>query len=472
MPGMFNSGNSLESLAEELVAKAQQNSRWRQQETINLIPSEQTLSPLVKLLTIADPMGRYAEHRVVKERGDGEIYYYQGTGFIAGVEAELIERMKEYLGCSEVEVRAISGQMANITVYSGLMNYLRRLDKRPAPARLRGVINHRLGGGGHLSAQVTGGLRDFVVARPDGGKQAVVNFPVAADNPYRIDLAATAELIEQHRPELIILGKSLILNREPVSEIARMVAGIKPKPIIMYDGAHVLGLFGPCFQMPLEEGADIIAASTHKTFFGTQRGIIASNMSPGTAYHDLWASIVRRVFPGSVSNHHLGTLLGLLMATCEMNAFRHEYQQQVITNAKAFARALRERGLQVEGDPAVGYTETHQVVLRVGRGRGIEYAERMEKNNIILNYQGLPDDDDFITCSGLRMGVQEMTRFGIKPADFAELAEYIAAVIRDGKDVARPVSRFRKRFTTMHYCLPAERAREILDRLITILLAA
>ena len=470
MSGMFEFDSSLESLAKNLVAKTQENTRWRQKDTINLIPSEQTLSPLVKLLTIADPVGRYAEHRKLKELGDGQIYYYQGTGFIAEVETELIERMKEYLGCSEVEVRSISGQMANLTVYSGLMNYLNRVDKRPASGRLRCVLNHHIGSGGHLSAQTTGGLRDFVAVSPVTGKHAVINFPISADNPYDIDLAVTAELIEQHRPELIILGKSMILNREPVREIARMVADIKPKPIIMYDGAHVLGLFGSCFQMPLEEGADIIAASTHKTFFGTQRGIIASNMSQGTAYYDLWESIAQRVFPGSVSNHHLGTLLGLLMATYEMNIYGREYQEQVIANAKALALALKERGLQVEGDPKVGYTETHQVILRVGHARGIEYAERMEKNNIILNYQGLPDDEDFITSSGLRMGVQEMTRFGMKEADFTELAEYIAAVVREEKDVSQQVSRFRKRFTTMQYCLPEERARTLVEGLINILL--
>jgi len=458
---------SLENLAKNLVEKTRNNTQWRQKNTVNLIPSEQTMSPLVRLLTIADPSGRYAEHTWDKDSGkDTRVYYYQGTGFIAEVEAELAEKMKEYLGCSEVEPRLISGQMANITLFSGIADYLNRADRRVEPRRLRCVLNHHIGKGGHLSAQAMGGLRDYVSFDPATGKRAVVNFPILADSPYKIDIAKAVELIEQHKPELIIFGKSVVLHREPVREITQMISGIKPKPLVMYDGAHVLGLFGPYFQEPLAEGADVMTASTHKTFFGTQRGIIASNMSKGTEYFGLWESIEKRAFPGSVSNHHLGTLLGLLMATYEMNAYKDDYQRQVINNAKAFALALKEQGLQVEGDPAVGYTETHQVILRVGHARGMEFAQRLENNNIVVNYQSLPDDEAFTLSSGLRLGVQEMTRFGIKEEDFGELAEYIAAVILDEKDVSREVSSFRERFTRMLYCLPEEQAKPLAGGLI------
>ena len=471
MTNPMNPEESLENLAKNLVGKALDNTRWRQVNAVNLIPSEQTMTPLVSLLTIADPSGRYAEHRKIKDSGkDTELYCYQGTGFIAEVEVELAERMKQYLGCSEVETRTISGQMANITVFSGLVDYLNRVNRGVEPRRLRCVMNHHIGKGGHLSAQPMGGLRDFVSFDPATGRRAVVNFPILADSPYNIDLPKAAELIEQHQPELIIFGKSMMLHREPVREVTQMISGMKPKPIVVYDGAHVLGLFGRYFQQPLAEGADIITASTHKTFFGTQRGIIASNMSQGTDYFDLWESIGRRVFPGSVSNHHLGTLLGLLMATYEMDAYKDDYQKQVIDNAKAFALALKEQGLQVEGDPAINYTETHQVMLRVGHARGMELAQRLENNNIVMNYQSLPDDETFVLCSGLRMGVQEMTRFGMKEEDFGELAQYIAAVVLDEKDVSRQVSSFRQRFTKMQYCLSEEQARPLVSELIDNLL--
>jgi aminomethyltransferase len=231
-----------------------------------------------------------------------------------------------------------------------------------------------------------------------------------------------------------------------------------PKPILLYDMAHVLGLVGPDFQLPFKEGADIVTSSTHKTFFGVQRGIIASNMSDGTEYEDLWGAILLRVFPGSVSNHHLGSLLGLLMAAYEMNAFKAEYQKAVLSNARSFARALKRRGLTVEGNPALGYTETHQVIVRVGYGKGPLMAHRLEENNVIVNYQGAPDDEGFTAASCLRMGVQEMTRFGMKEQDFEELAEYISHVVLHGRSVVREVSQYRKQFAEMKYCLPVEEA--------------
>lgn len=461
---------SIESLAKGLIRQARDNTIWRQRNAVNLIPSEQTPSPLVKLLTITDSEGRYAEHRRVEALGDIEVYYYQGTEFIAKVEAELIERMKEFIGCSEVDVRPISGQMANATVFSGLVDYFNRADRRAEPRRLRKVMNHHIGRGGHLSSQPMGALKDYISIDPVTEKWAVVNFPISRDNPYTIDLPETAELIQKHKPELIILGKSMILHPEPIKEVAQMVSDIKPKPIIMYDTAHVFGLLGPYFQEPFLEGADIVTASTHKTFFGTQRGVIASNMSEGTDYEKLWETIVRRAFPGSVSNHHLGTLLGLLMATYEMNTYGPDYQKQVIANAKAFASALKEQGLQVEGDPAVSYTQTHQVVLRVGYTKGVEVAHRLEENNIIVNYQALPDDEGFSASSGLRMGVQEMTRFGMKEEDFKELAQYIAEVILREKNIAQQISNFRKRFTKMQYCLPEEQAKPLIDELVESLI--
>ena len=461
---------SMENLTKSLVRRTCDNTVWRQKDTINLIPSENTSSPLVRLLTIADPSGRYAEHKRVEALGDVEAYYYQGTGFMAEVEVELTERVKEFLGCFEVEVRPISGQMANAIVFSGLLDYLNRVDRRAEPRRLRSVINHHIGKGGHLSAQPMGALRNYVAIDPSTERWAVVNFPVLTDNPYRVNIPKMAELIEEHKPELIIFGKSLILYPEPVKELAALIAGMKPKPIIMYDAAHVFGLLGPCFQEPLREGADIITASTHKTFFGTQRGIIASNMSDESDYSDLWKSIVKRAFPGSVSNHHLGTLLGLLMAAYEMNAYGRDYQKQVIANAKAFALALKECGLQVEGDPKVNYTETHQVVLRVGYAKGVEVAERLEKSNIMVNYQALPDDEAFTASSGLRTGVQEMTRFGMKEEDFAELAGYMAAVILNEEDTSQKVSSLREKFTKMQYCLPEEQAEPLVSKLIGALI--
>ena len=455
----------LKELATRLVTRVVENTHWRQQETINLIPSETTPSLLVRLLTISDPSGRYAEHRLMKAFKETDVFYYQGTKLIGEVEVLLADELRRFIGCSEVEPRVISGQMANTVVFSGIVDYLNRLDRRSEPRRIRKVVNHHLGRGGHLSAQPMGALKDFVAHDPQTERPAAVPFPVLKEDPYQIDLSKTKEVIEEHRPELIVLGKSMVIYKEPLREISEMIAGMNPKPLLLYDMAHVLGLIGPYFQEPFQEGADIVTGSTHKTFFGPQRGVIGSNMSEGTEGEELWESIVRRVFPGSVSNHHLGTLVGLLLAAYEMNAFKSEYQKAVMTNAKAFARALKDRGLTVEGDPRIGYTETHQVIVRVGYGKGPFMADRLEENNIIVNYQSAPDDEAFTTASCLRMGVQEMTRFGMKQEDFEELADYVRQVIQQGQSVAKEVAQFRRRFTEMKYCLPEKEATSMVERL-------
>jgi aminomethyltransferase len=311
-----------------------------------------------------------------------------------------------------------------------------------------------------------GALKDFIAHDPMTERPAAVPFPVLKEDPYRIDLPKTRELLEEHKPEMIIMGKSMVIYKEPLREISQMIATMNPRPILLYDMAHVLGLIGPYFQEPFKEGADLVTGSTHKTFFGPQRGVIASNMSEGTEYEELWEAIVRRVFPGSVSNHHLGTLVGLLLAAYEMNAYKLDYQKAIVANAKSFARFLKERGLMVEGDPKVGYTETHQVIIRVGYGKGPMMADRLEENNIIVNYQGAPDDEAFTTASCLRMGVQEMTRFGMKEDDFGQLAEYMGQVILKDRPMAKEVSEFRKKFIEMKYCLPEEEARSMVERLL------
>ena len=141
----------------------------------------------------------------------------------------------------------------------------------------------------------------------------------------------------------------------------------------------------------------------------------------------------------------------------------------MIANAKAFARFLKERGLTVEGDSKIGYTETHQVIVRVGYGKGPLMADRLEENNIIVNYQSAPDDEAFTTASCLRMGVQEMTRFGMKEQDFDELADYISQVILKDRSLGGEVPQFRKRFTEMKYCLPINEASPLIRKLLEAL---
>jgi len=453
----------------DLLDRAVANTLWRQRECINLIPSEMTSSPMVRLLSVMDPSFRYAEHKTVKAFDDADVFYYQGTDFIADVERQLEAEMCRYLGAAEAETRCISGQMANATVFGALVDHINRADRKSEPRRLRKVMNNDILKGGHLSSQPMGALRDFVARDPLTEKPAVVNFPVLADNPYRIDTTAAAELIERHRPELIVLGKSLVLHPEPVREIRATVDRLGLDCVVMYDMAHVLGLVGPHFQQPFAEGADLVTGSTHKTFFGTQRGVIAGRFVRSESDYALWEAVRRRAFPGAVSNHHLGTMLGLLMAAYEMNYFRDQYQPAVLANAKALARALKDRGLAVAGDPAVSYTETHQVVVEVGYARGPEIARRLEESNLIVNYQAGPSEEGFSASGCLRLGVAEMTRFGMNAADFEHVADLIADVVLRGRCVADETRRLRQRFLDLRYCFSESQFEAAVQRLHSLI---
>ncbi|MFH1103220.1 MAG: glycine cleavage system aminomethyltransferase GcvT [Pseudomonadota bacterium] len=449
----------------DLLTRSIENTRWRQEECINLIPSEQTPSPLVKLLSISDPAGRYAEHKPVRAFSEAEVFYYQGTDFISEVENLLKEELRRYLGCTEVETRLVSGQMANATTFSAMVDYLNRADRKNEQRRIRKVLNNHIIKGGHLSAQPMGALRDFVMRDPKMEKPAVVNFPVLPDDPFKIDVAACRDVIAEHRPEFIIFGKSMTLYKEPVAEIRATVDDLSLDCVIMFDMAHVLGLAGPLFQEPFKEGADLVTGSTHKTYFGTQRGIVASDYTLEDPRYELWEAILRRSFPGSTSNHHLGTLVGLLMAAYEMNAFKDSYQKQVLANAKAFAKALKDCGLDVAGDPEISFTQTHQVILNVGYAKGPEFARRLEENNLIVNYQAAPLEEGFTAAGSLRMGVQEMTRFGMKEKHFQQLAQMTADCVLSNHSIKTEIVNFRKHFLKMHYSFSMDEFKDLLIEL-------
>lgn len=457
--------SELEARLGALAERAIENNTWRQRRCFNLIPSEQSPSLLVKMFEIADPAGRYAEHRSQKGK---EIYYYQGIDFIREVEEEVTRELCAYFACEEVEVRPISGQMSNEVVFKAMLKFLAR--SREGLPRMRRVVNNDLNKGGHLSAQPMGALFNFVDLDPSTGKEAVTNFPIRNDNPYRCDVEALLPMLEETRPDLVIFGKSMFLYPEPVREVREHVETWEDRPVLMYDMAHVLGLYG-AFQAPFDEGADLVTGSTHKTFFGPQRGVVAGNMPKGHPLRKLWTDIRSRAFPGSTSNHHLGTLVALLAAAMEMNTFKSEYQAAVRANAKAFARALARAGVTVEGDPEVDYTETHQVICRVREhGIGEDVAMRLEKNNVVVNYQALPDDTSFVESSGIRIGVAEMTRFGMAEKDFDRLAELMAEIIVQKHDVADEVATYRARFMEMRYCLPPREAAALGARLLASML--
>jgi glycine hydroxymethyltransferase len=272
-------------------------------------------------------------------------------------------------------------------------------------------------------------------------------FPLTEDL-YHIDVQKSCELIDRVSPRLLVLGKSLFLFPEPVRELATFC---RDRDIpILYDGAHVLGLIlGGQFQDPLREGATWLTASTHKTFPGPQRGIILADLD-ADGERKYWPAADRGVFPGSSSNHHLHTLPALLVAIREMQQHAATYAAQIVQNAKVLGQALEDTGIAVEARD-FGFTMSHQLAVNVSAyGGGGMVAQRLEANDIIVNYNLLPYDTDPRSPSGLRLGVQEITRYGMREGDVQRLAALISEAIK-GKQVHEAVHALRTEFQTLHY---------------------
>jgi glycine hydroxymethyltransferase len=421
---------------ERILAEAQ---TWRQTQTINLIASENTPSEAVRRVQVSDLMGRYAEGH--PNQGEQVNRYYQGTRHIDQIELLAEKEMKELFGAKQVDVRPISGNAANTALALG---WLRGGDT---------VLANSTDAGGHISHGPVGVFGRRIQNRGQVlkiGTEKSINLhylPLTPDH-YHVDAARTIELIDRLAPQMVVMGKSLFLFPEPVEEVA---AFCRTKNIpLLYDGAHVLGLIaGGQFQDPLREGAIWLTGSTHKTFPGPQRGVILGNLDPEDEKR-YWPAADRGVFPGSSSNHHLYSLPALVVATREMQKYGREYAAQIVRNAQALGRSLDELGTPVEARE-FGYTQSHQIAVNVAEwGGGVEVAKRLEANDIIVNYNMLPGDTDPRHPSGLRVGVPEMTRFGMDERAMGELAQLMHDAIR-GKNVKAQVNALRGRFVEMKY---------------------
>ena len=401
--------------------------------TLNLIASENVVSRRVRELAGSDFAHRYAE-------GHPGERYYQGTDMIDEIETWAKQHLKTLFNCRQVDVRPISGTIANDAAFS----------RHITPGDI--VMVNSTAGGGHISHHAVGSVGKYT--------KNIVDFPFTPDG-YHIDVDAAVYLIKTLHPKLLVLGKSLFLFPEPIKELREACSENGTK--IIYDAAHVLGLIaGGKFQDPLGEGADFITGSTHKTFFGTQRGIILSNVKQKE-----WEKIDKGAFPGSSSNHHLDTLVGLAVTTYEMLEFGEKYAAQVVKNAKALGQKLYDRGFDVQAKES-GFTESHQVAVNVTEfGRGDEVARILKDNNIVCNMNLLPFEplENVNNPAGIRLGVQEMTRFGMKEKQMETIAELFKKCLIEGKYIGDEVLDFRKGFRKINYSYDdiPEKAKEKKD---------
>ena len=404
-----------------VLSLLKEHENWRKN-CLNLIASENTMSDFAQKLYVSDLMHRYAEGLPFKR-------YYQGLKYVDQIEDETTKAFASHFRANFVDIRPISGTSANLAVFAALSN---RDDK---------ILTLGIQGGSHVSHEIPGaaGLLGLQVFHLGFDQQELA-----------LDLNKVEEQIREIKPRFVVLGGSVILFPQPVREIKEMCQKVGAN--LIYDGAHVLGLIAAGhFQDPLDEGADIITSSTHKTFPGPQGGIILGNID-----EELQKKIRWKVFPGVLSNHHLHRIPALYLALLEMEKFGQEYAGQIIKNAQKLAQELDNFGFNVLGK-GKGFTASHQIAIDVReQGGGDAVAKELENVNIILNKNILPwDGANPSNPSGLRIGTQEMTRYGMKEREMKQIAKLIKETLLDKKDpdkMRRKVTWFRRNFQKIKYC--------------------
>jgi len=392
-------------MMDEIMSLVEKHEQWRGRECINLIPSENVMSPAVRALLSTDLGHRYTSP-------DG---FYMGTRFIDEIEQYGVKLAKDVFNSDTADLRPLSGHVADLTFLACFAN----------PNDKIVCVSPVDGGYPGISKR---GISDFLRLR-------VLNFPFSKAD-MNIKAGESEDLIRREKPRIIVFGTSLFLFPHPVRQLTKAAQEVEAH--VGYDGSHVLGLIaGREFQDPLREGASALFGSTHKSFFGPQGGIILADKEHG----EVVSQKIRHAF---VDNAHWNRIAALSLALAEMKEFGRAYARQVTQNAQVLAKALAEKGFPV-ACPNQGYTKSHQVFLGLGgykSAKGRVVAKKLEKANIIVD-------------SGVRLGVCEATRRGMRKGETLRIAEFIDRAFRKGEkpnEVKKDVVKFMKDFQEIHYC--------------------
>ncbi len=389
--------------------------KWRLEETINLNAGESALSPAAKELLSSDLKFRVADGKAGSRKS-------RGVKYIDEIEALTLELVKKLFDVEYAEFRLWGGSSANALAIRCLTEVGDTIFALEPP---RGHMTYReMGYAGHR------GLK-------------IIDIPYDYEK-FNIDLEQLRKRTRNVKAKLMIVGTSVFLFPYPLKELCEIAEELGAK--IMYDGAHVLGLIAAGrFQDPLREGAYILTGSTQKTLSGPVGGLILHN---DPKLDEKIKNLISG-YQGTVGFD----LAALVVTLAEMLQFGREFMGQVVKNAKALAIALDKEGFDIVGKH-MGFTESHTVLVDVSHlGGGMKVAETLEKANIVCSAFSIRPNER--RPNGLRLGMTEMTRYGMNEADAEKIAEFIGkTVIRkeDPSKVVRDVIEFRKSFLTVHYC--------------------
>ena len=370
------------------VAAAMQSELARQRRNLELIASENIVSPAVMAAMGSVLTNKYAEGYSGKR-------YYGGCECVDVVEDIAVARAKELFGAQFANVQAHSGSQANTAVYFALL--------QPGDT----VLGMSLAHGGHLThgspVNLSGKYFNFVSYG-------------LGDDEY-IDYDKVEALAKEHQPKLIVAGASAYpraIDFKRLAEIAHSVGAL-----LMVDMAHIAGLVAAGLHQSPVGVADVVTTTTHKTLRGPRGGLILTNDE------EIAKKINKAIFPGIQG----GPLMHVIAAkaVCFGEALKPEfkaYQKQVVDNAQALAKGLLSRGF----DLVSGGTDNHLMLvdLRPVHITGKELEHRLDEVYITVNKNAIPNDPEKPSItSGIRVGTPAVTSRGLVTEDMEKIAEFM-----------------------------------------------
>ena len=363
---------------DEEVGQAIKDEYARQNRNIELIASENIVSPTVLYAMGSVLTNKYAEGYPSKR-------YYGGCENVDVVENIAIERVKKLFNCEYANVQPHSGAQANMAVFFAMLN--------PGDT----YMGMSLDAGGHLSH---GSPVNF------SGKYFNC-VPYGVDENGYIDYDNVLELAKKHKPKLIIAGASAyprIIDFKKFREIADEVGAY-----LMVDMAHIAGLVAAGLHPSPFPYADVVTTTTHKTLRGPRGGVILSNNEINEKFN-----FNKAIFPGTQGGPLEHVIAGKAVAFKEaLDPSFKEYQAQIVKNCKALASSLRNKGFNM----VTGGTDDHLLLLDLTNFdiTGKELQNRCDNVYIALNKNAIPNDSrsPFVT-SGVRIGTAAITSRGMK----------------------------------------------------------
>ncbi|WP_141619080.1 serine hydroxymethyltransferase [Myxococcus sp. AB036A] len=381
------------------IARVLREETQRQEEGLELIASENFVSPAVMEAVGSVLTNKYAEGYPGKR-------YYGGCEVVDVAENLAIARAKDLFGADAVNVQAHSGSQANMGAFMALM--------KPGDTMLSLDLNS----GGHLTHGATFNF--------SGKLYKVVHYGLTRDTET-IDFAQVESLAKEHKPKVIVVGASAYprtLDFAKFREIADAVGAA-----MLVDMAHIAGLVAAGVHPSPVPVADIVTSTTHKTLRGPRGGLVLSREPYAKAINS-------QIFPGIQGGPLMHVIAGKAVAFKEaLSPEFKAYQRQIVANAKALAEALQRAGLRLTS----GGTDNHLMLvdLRPKKLTGKVAEEVLDKAGITVNKNMIPfDPEKPMTTSGIRVGTPAITTRGMREAEMAVVGRLIGEALDAAQDDA------------------------------------